>query len=409
MNISEKIRKMSKTKVLEGGIFKERYVFSEAYQAPQVPERGDEENQLIDLGMNFLNPKGKPFNLFIYGKNGVGKTCVNRYVCKALEDYAKEQGIFFKVIEVNCREHRSELQVLCAIQDALTGYGKGRVLSQVNSRITDEIKKGLKAVVILDEVDKLIESRESSLSGLVENIVNMSIKGSPGQVSLIAISNKVNLTDRLSVKASTYLNQNTLLFKPYDAKQLQKILGDRTVLGFNENVLEDGNLQLVSAYAAKTNGDARYGLDLLYYAGDLAEKAGRKKIVKEDVVASQTVAEEAKVNKLIKSLPDHQVAVLYAITGLLTRGSDYSRLRDMPSDVLFSGEAYEEYERVCKGLKWSSRTMRWFGEYLKELEGCGLLSLSISGTGVRGTTTLIRFGSNPKDVKRVCSETLGLS
>jgi len=56
----------------------------------------------------------------------------------------------------------------------------------------------------------------------------------------------------------------------------------------------------------------------------------------------------------------------------------------------------------------SPRTMRWFGEYLKELEMLGLVTLSISGSGVRGTTTLIRLGSSAQEIKKIVGSSLGL-
>ena len=79
----------------------------------------------------------------------------------------------------------------------------------------------------------------------------------------------------------------------------------------------------------------------------------------------------------------------------------------MPSEILISGEVYEHYERICKHLNRSPRTMRWFGEYLKELEMLGLLILSLSGRGIRGSTTLIRLGSNPSEVKKILDASLG--
>jgi cell division control protein 6 len=128
----------------------------------------------------------------------------------------------------------------------------------------------------------------------------------------------------------------------------------------------------------------------------------------DDVKAARLKVEEDVVFELITSLPEHQQIVLYTVSDALMRGSKYKRFSDMPEDVLFSGEVYEHYEKVCKALNRKKRTIRWFREYLNDLEMLGLLTLSLSGKGVRGNTTLIRLGNPPEEVKEIVSHSLGL-
>jgi cell division control protein 6 len=109
------------------------------------------------------------------------------------------------------------------------------------------------------------------------------------------------------------------------------------------------------------------------------------------------------------TLPEHQQIVLYAMADAVSKGSQYKRFsNDLPSDVLMSGEVYDFYERICGKLNRKGRTMRWFREYLNDLEMLGLITLALSGKGVRGNTTLIRLGNPPDEIKDIVRHSLGL-
>lgn len=74
---------------------------------------------------------------------------------------------------------------------------------------------------------------------------------------------------------------------------MSDILSERAELSFTENVLEPGVIPLCSAMAAKEEGDARYALDLLKNAGELAFDEDSDKVtsdhVKEQRIKSNTI------------------------------------------------------------------------------------------------------------------------
>ena len=129
----------------------------------------------------------------------------------------------------------------------------------------------------------------------------------------------------------------------------------------------------------------------------------------DDVKKARTKVEEDVVFEMVKSLPENQQIVLYAIADMLLKGGQYKRLGEpVAEDVVFSGEVYDHYQRVCKSVSRNTRTMRWFREYLNELEVLGLITLKTSGKGVRGNTTLIKLGRNPDEIKHIVEVSLGL-
>jgi cell division control protein 6 len=271
----------------------------------------------------------------------------------------------------------------------------------------------INVIIVLDEVDMVKEVSELLylLTRINDEIEEVEVYGQirRGSVSVIGISNSFSFKNNLDPRTKSALCEEEVVFKPYNANQLKTILKHRVKAGFRKGAIAESNTALIAAYAAQTNGDARYGLRLLQKAGEIALSAKRKRVKKDDVIAAKARVEEDLLKELVITLPEHQQIVLISLSDLLTRESQYKRLAELPEDVRSSGEVYENYERICKNLNRSPRTMRWFGEYLKELEMLGLVTLSLSGSGIRGTTTLIRLGTNAVELKKILSSSLGLN
>ena len=76
-------------------------------------------------------------------------------------------------------------------------------------------------------------------------------------------------------------------------------------------------------------------------------------------------------------------------------------------DVLYSGEVYEEYERVCKKLNFTDVvTARWYREYINQLEMYGLILTTQSGAGVKGQTRFIKLKVDAQKIKEVLEKEL---
>jgi len=418
----------------ETGVFKDLNVLSPHYIPKELPYRKNEIKQITALLSGvLLGVKAK--NVFLYGKTGTGKTSVVKSIGRELDALLADSGRNKNKVRViqsymNCRlGFNSKYQVLLKIleEEALkatdlsnkpfdgvrTATLAGRSPTELYSRLRKVVESNaLNFIVILDEVDMVKEVNELLyiLTRINDEIKEADIGGEVkrGSVSVIGISNSYSFKNNLDSRTKSALCEEEVVFKPYNANQLKTILANRVKMGFRKGSISVSNIALISAYAAQTNGDARYGLRLLQKAGEIAQNHRRKRVKKEDVVEAKAKVEEDILTEIITTLPEHQQVVLYSIADLMSRGSQYRRLAETPSDVLFSGEVYENYERICKALNREPRTMRWFGEYLKELEMLGLVALSLSGAGIRGTTTLIRLGANPTEIKKVVGTSLGL-
>jgi len=419
----------------DSGVFKDLNVLSPHYVPKELPYRGSEIKVLTRVLFPILSGV-KPNNLFLYGKTGTGKTSVSKHVLSELQDTLSNPASNPSKTKVvisymNCRLCcNTKYQILRTIleEPAINGAEiKDRPMEGVRSSNLDgrtptelygKMRKAvesnaLKLVVVLDEVDMIRDVNEMIyiLTRINDEIKEISVEGKAfrGSVSIIGISNRYSFKNSLDPRTKSTLCEEELVFKPYNAKQLKTILSHRVKMGFRARSISESNIGLIAAYAAQTNGDARYALKLLQKCGEIALSHNRKRVKREDVVEAKSKVEEDIIFELITTLPEHQQIVLYSIADCAEKGSHYKRLSDIPADTLFSGEVYEEYEKLCKVLSRSPKTMRWFGEYLKELEMLGLVTLTISGAGVRGNTTLIRIGYQPSEIKKIISQSLGIS
>jgi cell division control protein 6 len=244
------------------------------------------------------------------------------------------------------------------------------------------------------------------LDELVYTLTRSNDEIKKGGVSIVGISNKLSFKDSLDARSRSSLYETEMIFQPYTAEQLQRILEQRAKDGFVEGAVEPSAINLAAAITSQENGDARYALKLLNKAGELVQQAGRQKVSDGDVEAARKRVELDLTLETINTLPEMHQLVLYAIASLSAEGSRYSRLEGVDSGFLFSGEVYEEYERTCRTAKKRPRSSRWYKEYLNDLETLGLIVTTPSGKGIRGQTTLIKMGPNPESVMGILKKNL---
>ncbi|MFC2175022.1 Cdc6/Cdc18 family protein [archaeon] len=375
-------------------IFEDRNVLSPHYLPGHLPYREGEITKVMKVIAPALSQK-RPSNLFLYGKTGVGKTAVVKHVMEKLDETKKKYEAKVDSMYLNCRTHNTKYQVLLKLAQRAKPNENFLGLSSTHlyEKFLEHVGGGLVFIVVLDEIDKV-----KDLDELMYSLTRANDDLKTGHIGLVGISNKIDFKEKLDPRSKSTLCEDEMVFAPYNAEQLSSILGDRAKEGFKKGLVSDGAISLAAAFAAQESGDARYALRLLLKAGEFADAEG-KKVTDDYVKKARSAVEEDIVIELINTLPEHQIIVLYAIANLTAEGSKYRRLMDNGERLLFSGEAYEGYEGLCKKWKTPARSARWFREYLNELDMMGLITMTMSGPGIRGNTRLIKLSFPPEKVK----------
>jgi len=370
-------------------LFSDRNVLSPHYIPEILPHREKEIEHL----MRTLAPslRGKSIhNIFAYGKTGVGKTASIRHVIKKLEETKEKHNAAIDCVYINGRIINTKYQVLLkcaeylAPDESFIGYPFSHLFGSMTKHVSE---RNANLIIILDELDKI-----KNLDDLVYTLTRANDELEKGHISFIGITNNATFKKVLDPRSRSTLCEEELVFSPYNAEQLEDILKQRVKKGYQKGVVNDSAVSLAAALAAQESGDARYALKMFLKAGELAELEDAKQITDTHVRKAQKGVENDIIIDIISSLPEHQKIVLYSIAKLTKNGGHYTRLDGIAEEkVLFSGEVYDKYIHLCGQLGRSSRSARWCREYINDLEMLGILTTTLSGKGVRGTTTLIRL------------------
>ncbi len=379
-------------------LFKDITVLSPHFIPDKLPFREDRIGEIVQLLSPALKNK-KPNNLFIYGKTGTGKTSSIKRVMEKFGSGASAAIMDY----MNCRVYNSRYRIMQKILKPFipelekSGFG----LPFLYEKLIEILQGGKQLIVVLDEIDMI-----KDLDDLIYTLTRINDEVKTGGLTIIGISNRLSFKDSLDPRSRSSLSEADMVFPPYTSEQLQGILSARIEQGFNSSTVEHSAINLIAALTAQESGDARYALKLLFNAGEIASKSGKGKIDDDAVQAARKKVEIDLAAETIHTLPENHQLTLYAIALLSNKGSTYTRLHDDEDHFLFSGEVYDEYVKACRQFRKRPRSLRWYKEYLNELEMLGLISTSRSSKGIRGQTTLIRLGGQPNDILEILKKSL---
>ncbi len=359
-------------------LFKNKENLRHDYRPKILPHRNEEIEKISYNLWEALNGH-IPSNMTLYGVTGAGKTAVTDYVCHHLKVKGETMNRKVESIMVNCRQIDTQYRVLSHIGNSLledheideipfTGWPTDRVFNELIRRMD---RRGGVFVFVLDEIDHLVRKAGDDL---LYNLTSMNSSLKSARACVIGISNDLKFTDFLDPRVRSRLGQLDVLFKPYDAEQLQDILRQRALQGLNEDVVGQGVIELCAALAAQEHGDARCALDLLRISAEKAEQNGETLVLQHHVREAQGQIESDQMTPVISTLPNQQKLVLAAI--LL---NERNGLRNIQT-----GQVYDIYRQACKFIRQSPLTQRRISGLISNLDMLGLVTARTISRGRYG-------------------------
>lgn len=397
-------------------IFTNKEVMRASYTPDDLPHRDSEIRSLGSLLVPALRGE-TPSNVFIYGKTGTGKTACVKYVGKELSLKGVELGKRVNLIYINCEIVDTQYRVLQTIANQFvpaenwnqripfTGWPTDEVYEALRRYVdgwvkTDEARwardptrtGGEVTIIVLDEVDKLKGDE------VLYNLTRINGDLQHNKVSVIGISNDLKFTEFLDPRVKSSLGEESLIFAPYDAKQLEDILGQRAHMALKEGVLGDGVIPLCAALAAREHGDARRALDLLRVAAELAERDRTQKVVDSHVRMAQNKIELDRISEVVRTLPTQSKLVLLATI----LGEELNKEQGI--HTLTTGEVFDVYKELCKNTGSDILTQRRITDLISELDMLGIFTARVISKGRYGRTREIQMSCPIDSTKRVLEE-----
>ncbi|MBL6734084.1 MAG: orc1/cdc6 family replication initiation protein [Candidatus Poseidonia sp.] len=387
-------------------LFKNKENLRHNFRPQHLPHR-QEEIEKISYNLWEALKGHIPSNMTLYGVTGAGKTAVTDYVCHHLKAKGETMGRKVEAIMVNCRQIDTQYRVLSHIGNSLledherdeipfTGWPTDRVFKELVRRMD---RRGGVFVIVLDEIDHLVRKAGDDL---LYNLTSMNSSLNEARACVIGISNDLKFTDFLDPRVRSRLGQLDVLFKPYDAEQLQDILRQRAKNGLNENVLETGVIELCAALAAQEHGDARCALDLLRISAEKAEQIGDETVDQSHVRIAQSQIESDQITPVIATLPSQQKLVLAAVII-----NERNGLRNVQT-----GQVFDIYQQACKYIRQNPLTQRRISGLISNLDMLGLVTARTVSKGRYGRSkeinSSIPTNINPEEIMTSAEEEMGV-
>lgn len=267
--------------------------------------------------------------LKIDGDYGTGKTLVARGVLQEfneLEEYKEIPACYINAGEFSTRyKILSRLhQQLLGLNSAKQGYSDSYFLEEINKKLA----KYPGAVLILDEIDKVIETDGDSILYILTEMENL---------SLILISNYPRWEETVSGKVYSRIRRGSReRFPKYDLYELEGILEQRAKKGLNE---ETYNREIISYIAEQVyrEGDARILIELLKLSAEIAERHKAIRISREHVNEAKIKLNRNLLEDNIREQTIHKKFILISIATRQDKGN-----------LASSDEVYESYKNLTR-------------------------------------------------------------
>ena len=390
-------------------IFLDRERLTQEYTPDRLVAR---EESLIDIrdAIRPVMDNGIPGHVFLTGRPGVGKTVCLTYVLQVLLQAAEKFGTQITVLEADCEvsptAYKIGIDLVNQIVDpedtlSTTGYA----IPDVYNHLWHELDQhGGAYIIVLDNIQELRKDRIFALlsrarsAGHIENAF----------VGVIGVSTDRFWDDILRPKTRSTLRGPTVHFSPYDANDLREILGERATHAFRKKVIQDGVIELCAAIGTKggrsaprgqKGGNARWTLDLLRTAGDVANAEDAMRVEEAHVIRAEEKLEEARVISEVQRLRKPDQYVLAALTSLLIQKSEPVRARAI----------HPQYQLLCHHLDGKPRMARWTREALKTFRERNITTTDKVQKGSGGNYDLHQSRLDPSRMEEILNECCGIS
>lgn len=382
--------------------FRDKSVLLSSYMPDEILYRQEQLREAANILAPALR-RERSSNLFVYGKTGTGKTLSMKHVLKSMVDIATKNNIPLKSIYINCKLKRVADTEYRLIAQIIKEFGEeipatGLPTDEVYNIFYQLIDRQPRTVLlILDEIDQLTKKIGDEV---LYNLTRINSELRNSQICLIGISNNLIFSENLDPRVKSSLSEEEIIFPPYNALQIQKILLERVSVAFKFNSVQPGVVEKCAAYAAREHGDARRAIDLLRVSGEIAERAGSSEVAVQHLDEAERKVESDKIVNATVNQPKQFHAVLYSIILIFPQ-----------KKVFFTGEIYDVYQNICKQSGCNVLTQRRVSDILAEMDMLGIINAKIISKGRYGRTREISLSIDDNiiiKIKEIMEKSLSL-
>ena len=335
----------------ESRIFHDRSKLSSRYIPNELHHREKEMSLLLTIFKDsYIKPDEFLFSTpQIVGRSGIGKTSTILKFSKMLENEFIKSGLTLKVAYINLKlQGGNKYAVYRFLLEKIApelpsqGLSAEEMLRYLLSYLTEN---KLYTLIILDEIEFLLRSNKDS--GIIYDFTRLNefdLSKHCNVIGVVFIARSTDFHDKIDSSELSTLGRLPIEFKPYSIDEISDILLTRTSESFNPNVVGTDIIDEVSLIttSSQVGGDVRYALDLLLYAGNLAEANGSERITLDQIRKAHGYNKPSLTIEDLKELPRSHLLTLMAILKVQNkRKKQYIELKEIR---VYALELADEYK-----------------------------------------------------------------
>ena len=335
----------------ESSIFHDRSKLSSRYIPNELHHREKEMSLLLTMFKDsYIKPDEFLFSTpQIVGRSGIGKTSTILKFSKMLENEFIKSGLTLKVAYINLKlQGGNKYAVYRFLLEKIApelpsqGLSAEEMLRYLLSYLTEN---KIYTLIILDEIEFLLRSNKDS--GIIYDFTRLNefdLSKHCNVIGVVFIARSTDFHDKIDSSELSTLGRLPIEFKPYSIDEISDILLTRTSESFNPNVVGTDIIDEVSLIttSSQVGGDVRYALDLLLYAGNLAEANGSDRITLDQIRKAHGYNKPSLTIEDLKELPKSHLLTLMAILKVQNkRKKQYIELKEIR---VYALELADEYK-----------------------------------------------------------------
>ena len=317
-----------------------------------------------------------PMHLALWGKTGTGKTLTISYFLKLISELCQKRKIPVRIQHLDLSTPRPcfrALNDLACLLNVSKKYKKGISLEEIMHKIESALSEYTGYFILfIDEVDNVRTDKDNFLGFLIRRLP----QAVPAKVILVFASNRINWADNLDPRIKSFLKMNELIFKPYDAVDLQHILKIRVKKALGPGSMAPGVIEQIAALSCQEHGDARKAVVLLSSSAHIAEKTGSK-ITPDIVEQAAQELERDKYVDMIRTAPVQMQAVMASVIRCI---------RHMRKTTMDTYTVYDTYKIFCHEASVRCLAIRAFRDLINELDMYTFIRARVLSKGRHGRT-----------------------
>jgi archaeal cell division control protein 6 len=368
----------------ESTIFLDRSKLSPRYVPTELPHREKEIERIYHTFRDSFNsPERFPLTIMqIVGPAGIGKTSTVLATMRLLDDQFEKNRLKMKVAYVNLKlQGGNKYAIYRFILEKIAPELPAQGLSaeeMLRFLLRYLIENKIFAFIVLDEIDYLIKITKDS--GIIYDLTRLNEfdPESPCHVKgVVFVARSTEFYSKLDQAELSSLGRVPVRFPMYSLKQVGDILSKRCSEAFQPRIVGSDLIDKVSEITVSSDvkGDIRYSLELLLYAGNLAESNNAGAVSLEHILKVHSQIHPSLTLDQIRELSKNQLVTLLAVTiAMRVRDKNYVDIREIRSHAI----------AICEDLKIRKLEVE---DYLDDLRSKNIIELrSLKEIGIHSVS-----------------------